>query len=169
MIIKKILRECSVFISLSFIFALAANAVLPGGIPLVGQWDVEKGVVTADAENDAIDNDIEIDDVNAAKRIYDSGKAVFVDARPVEVFSEAHIQGAVSMPVGQFYEHIESFMSMYPEDTYIVVYCSGRACTDSHELAQLLIEIGYETIGVFIDGIDGWEKNGFPIDEKQPA
>jgi rhodanese-related sulfurtransferase len=167
--LSKALKEFSVFFSLSFVIALAANAFLPGGIPLVGQWDLEKGVITADAGNDAINNDIEIDDVDVAKRIFDLGKAVFVDARPAEAFSEGHIQGAVSMPVDQFYDHIESFMSMYPENTYIVTYCSGRACTDSHELAKLFVEIGYNTISVFIDGFDGWQKNGLPIDEEQPV
>lgn len=165
---KKNIKEGAAFITISFMVALAANAVLPGGIPLVGQWDVDRGVITADAGNDHVDYDIEIREVRVAKENFDSGKALFVDARPMEMFSEGHIPDAVSMPVGSFDAQIESFMSRYPETTYIVTYCSGRACMDSHELAQLLYAYGYETISVFIDGFDGWERNGFPVDEKQP-
>jgi rhodanese-related sulfurtransferase len=59
--------------------------------------------------NDVVDYDLGIDDVEIAKQIYDSGEAVFVDARSREDYEEGHIKGAVSLPVGQFHDFIEAF------------------------------------------------------------
>jgi len=46
---------------------------------------------------------------NGIAKIYDSGEAVFVDARSREDYEEGHIKGAVSLPVGQFHDFIEAF------------------------------------------------------------
>jgi 3-mercaptopyruvate sulfurtransferase SseA len=62
-------------------------------------------------------------------------------------------------------ERLEAFLAKYPLSTRIVTYCSGRECEDSHELAQILLQFGYENVSVFIDGFPAWEKSGFPVEE----
>ena len=59
---------------------------------------------------------------------------------------------------------IKSFQKRYGRSQPIVTYCSGRTCGDSHRLAQLLFEHGFENVSVFIDGFPGWEAEGFPIE-----
>ena len=107
---------------------------------------------------------LEIDDVKIARQIYDSGTALFVDARAREAYEDGHIPGAVSLPVGQFDTYIDSFIGENSTDGPIVAYCSGRTCEDSHKLAQLLLEIGFVNVRVFIDGFPGWEAEGYPIE-----
>ncbi len=150
-------------IILSSVCALLYNTLSPEGIALVGEWDTSKGVVSAVAKNDPVVHGLEIDSVQTAKEIYDSGQAVFVDARSQEAFDGGHIRGAVSLPVYSFEDKIEQFYKAYPPSTYIITYCSGRECQDSHELAQLLIQIGYTHVRVYIDGFPVWQKNGFPV------
>jgi rhodanese-related sulfurtransferase len=160
----KTIKEISIILGLSMVVAFTVNYFSPAGIALVGQWDTAQGVVTAKAKNDVVIDDLEIGTVGLAKKLYDTGDFIFVDARSVEDYREGHIKGAVSLPVGQFEDKISAFLERYPPETSLVTYCSGRTCSDSHHLAEFLMEMGYDKINVFIDGFPGWEAEGHPVD-----
>jgi rhodanese-related sulfurtransferase len=162
----KRIYECLLMLLISGSIALIYNALSPNGIALVGQWDTEQGVISAVARNNPVVHDIEIDSVQMAKEIFDTGQSVFVDARPLDNFNEGHIQGAYPLPIGSFEDGIEQFYETYPFSTHIVTYCTGRECLDSHELAQFLMDIGYNDVRVFIDGYPAWEENGLPIEKE---
>ena len=138
---KKTTKGTVILFGVSVSTAFAVDYFSPAGIALVGQSDVSQGVSTAKAKNDVIFENWEIQDIKSAKKIYDSKKAIFVDARSRENYEDGHIKGAVSLPVCQFDLLIEQFMQKYPLSQFIVTYCSGRACEDSHRLAQALFEI----------------------------
>lgn len=161
---KNTARDIVILLGSAVIAAFAVSYFSPTGISLVGQWDESKGVITANAKDDAVVVDLEIDDVRIAKQIYDSGKAVFVDARSREDYEDGHIKGAVSLPVGQFDESIDTFRGQYSTYSSIVIYCSGRTCEDSRRLAHLLLDEGYTNVTVMIDGYPGWESEGYPIE-----
>jgi rhodanese-related sulfurtransferase len=160
----KTAKQTGILFGVAVIIAFAVNYFSPGGIALVGQWDIIQGVITAKEKNDIVITDLEIGDVTLARKLYDSGKFVFVDARSRDDYEEGHIKGAVSLPVGEFDEKIDVFLEEYSSEKAIVTYCSGRACEDSHRLAQLLLAFGYTEINVFIDGFPGWEAEGYPIE-----
>ncbi len=157
-------KEVSILLGVSVILAFGVNYFSPNGIALVGQWDTSQGVVSAREKNAVILDELQIDDITHAKALYDSGKVLFVDARSMEDFTDGHIKGAVSLPVGQYDEHIDAFLERYDLDYPMVLYCSGRTCEDSHHLAQLLMERGYMNLSVMIDGLPGWRAEGYPID-----
>jgi rhodanese-related sulfurtransferase len=144
--------------------ALVVNQLSPSGIALVGQWDTAQGVITGNATDENESRIAEIDRVTDAAKIFYDDDTLFVDARSTEDYESGHIPGAVSFPVGQFDERIESFMNQYPLDQPIVTYCSGRTCEDSHQLARLLMEAGFSEVRIFIDGFPGWQVEGYPID-----
>jgi rhodanese-related sulfurtransferase len=161
---SKTVYECLLLLLVSGSIALIYNTFSPNGIALVGEWNTEQGVVSAVARNNPVVHDIEIESVEAAGEIFDSGQSVFVDARSPDAFNDGHIQGAYSLPIGSFDEMVEQFFEAYPFDTHIVTYCTGRECQDSHELAQYLMEIGYSNVSVFIDGYPAWVENGLPVE-----
>ena len=164
MISKITAKEMIILLGVSVFLALMVNLISPRGIALIGQWDTAKGVITADpqlAEERKLE---EIDSVTWAKEIYDKGHVLFVDARSQDNYERGHIPGAVSLPLGQFDNKIESFLSRHSLDQPMVTYCSGRACEDSHNLARLLIEAGFTDVRVFIDGFPGWEAEGYPVE-----
>ncbi|MEA3231463.1 MAG: rhodanese-like domain-containing protein, partial [Thermodesulfobacteriota bacterium] len=71
-------------------------------------------------KNDIVITDLEIGDVTLARKLYDSGKFVFVDARSRDDYEEGHIKGAVSLPVGEFDEKIDVFLEEYLSEKAIV-------------------------------------------------
>ncbi|MFC1814810.1 rhodanese-like domain-containing protein [Thermodesulfobacteriota bacterium] len=162
--LKNIIKELCILLTISIATAFCVNYFSPKGIALIGQWDPTHGVITAKPKNDVVFHELEIRSPETAKEIYDSGKSVFVDARARDFYNEGHIKGAISLPVGDFDRLIDTFKKDYPIGKYIITYCSGRECGDSHQLAQYLLENGYSDISVFVDGYPGWVEKGYPID-----
>jgi rhodanese-related sulfurtransferase len=152
MIIQKTIKEIIILVAVSVALALVVNTLSPKGIGLVGQWDIAKGVISASPAGDAAGRLEEIDSVARAKDLFDKEDVLFVDARSQNDYENGHIPGAVSLPVGQFEERIESFLNRYPLAQPIVTYCSGRTCEDSHDLAQFLSDLGFTNVRIFIDG-----------------
>jgi rhodanese-related sulfurtransferase len=130
----------------------------------VGQWDKDLGVVTADAETAALWLEFEIPDPASAKKIFDTGRALFIDVRSREMFAAGHIPGAKSLPLGEIENIAETLLADVRPQQPIITYCSGRLCQDSHTAAQWLMEQGFENVVVYIDGFPGWVDNGYPIE-----
>jgi len=163
MICKNTAREVAILLSISMITALTINHFSPKGIALFGEWDTSKGVVTAKSKEDVVVRDLEIQDILVAKKMYDTGEYLFIDARDSMSYEEGHVKGAVSLPIAQFYDIVDVFISKHPSTTRLITYCSGRECDDSHKLAHYFSEEGYH-VNVFIDGYPAWEAEGYPIE-----
>ncbi len=164
MVFRKTAKEIIILLVVSAALAMLINFLSPRGIALVGQWDTSQGVITASPSGTEEEKPEEINSVARAKEIFDNGNVLFVDARSQDNYEDGHIPRAVSLPVGQFDGQIESFLNQHPPDALIVTYCSGRTCEDSHNLAQLLYDVGFTNVRVFIDGFPGWKAEGYPIE-----
>ena len=102
-----------------------------------------------------------------AKDKFFTGGAVFIDARPLELYQEGHIQGALNVPLAEFDRMIEKVVMDLPEDTLIVTYCDGEDCDLSAELALKLKEIGYENVRVLHNGWGLWKDHQLPSQAKK--
>jgi len=158
-----LIKKMLVLLTVAAGLALLVNGLSPHGIPLIGQWDAEVGVVTADTDTAALWMDFEISSPQVAKQVFDAGEALFVDVRSRDMFAAGHIPGAVSLPLGDFDAMVEAFAAKIPSQQPIITYCSGRLCQDSHTVAQLLMERGFKNVVVYIDGFPGWIENGYPV------
>ncbi len=101
-------------------------------------------------------------DTNGLKNLLDSGAQItVVDARNPEEYQEVHIKGAINIPVKQW----DTYVSHLPADksAKIVFYCNGVKCGKSKKAAKKAMEIGYENIFVYAEGMPVWEEKGFPI------
>jgi rhodanese-related sulfurtransferase len=164
MVFRKTAKEIIILLVVSIALAMLVNFLSPSGIALVGQWDTSQGVITASPSGTEEEKPEEINSVARAMEIFDNGNVLFVDARSSDNYEDGHIPGAISLPVGQFDEQIESLLNRYSSDQPIVTYCSGRTCEDSHDLAQFLSDAGFTNVRIFIDGFPGWEAEGYPIE-----
>jgi rhodanese-related sulfurtransferase len=161
---QKLFKEIAILLIVSVTSAMGVNYLSAVGIPLFGQWDQRQGVVSADPQNKIFASGREIDDIEVAKQLFDQNAVVFIDARSSSDFEEGHIQGAFSLPLGEFDALIETIFQQIPPEQPIITYCSGRTCEDSHLVAQMLTDMGYEEVSVMIDGLPGWQMKGYPIE-----
>jgi rhodanese-related sulfurtransferase len=160
----KTFRDILLILALSALTATLVNALSPNGIPWIGNWDKTTGALSAGSNRLAVDEDFEIQTVGEAYEIYQGRETLFVDARDMDAYNEGHIQGAISIPVGDYDRVFPEIIKTYHYDQPIVVYCSGRECDDSLKLGHYLKEDGYTRVRVFIDGFPAWKERGYPVE-----
>jgi rhodanese-related sulfurtransferase len=97
---------------------------------------------------------------------FQSGSALFVDARHDFDFKLGHIKGAINVPLKD-YELRKSALGSTPPDRVIVAYCDGAECNSSIELSVKLMKDGYSNVKIFFGGWREWEAANLPV-EKTP-
>jgi rhodanese-related sulfurtransferase/uncharacterized membrane protein YphA (DoxX/SURF4 family) len=138
------------------LLAFAANQIRPASIPLLGDWSPEARIKMKFGENILIP-------FEEAKEKFLTGSAVFLDARPPELYLKGHIRGARNLPLAEFDRMAGDVFMEFPEDTLFVTYCDGENCALSAELALKLKRIGYENVRVLYNGWSVWKSHQLPI------
>jgi len=95
----------------------------------------------------------EIDDLLAAGHI-------FLDARDHHLYVEAHLPGAISLPLGDVDKLLAEFSTKFPQETSFIIYCNGFGCPDSFDLGVRLLAEGYVDIKVYEGGFPEWRDRG---------
>ena len=130
-------------------------------------------------------------DTAEAKRLYDAGGAVWVDVLPQTprptnlpagtIFREKprnDIPGSTWLPDTGYGELApitetwfrENMTRLTSGDTAkpIVIYCLAD-CWMSYNAAKRLAAWGYSNILWYRDGTTGWEKAGYPVEDRKPV
>ena len=102
--------------------------------------------------------------LSAAKALFDTHSACFVDARSEFTYYKSHIKGALSLSDSRFDEQFPDFRQKYPIETLIVVYCTESSCGKARRVARKLMKNGYRNVRVFSGGLIEWAHAGFPIE-----
>ncbi len=149
------MRQALFLICVSTILAFGANLLRPDGLELPGDWSVAARLTTPEGESLLIS-------LKDARHLFESGHAVFLDARPPGDFDEGHIQDAVCLPVQEFDAYFADVMDVLEGDKVLITYCDGDACRLSKDLANLLQEMDYPKVKVLHNGWTMWKDAGLP-------
>lgn len=101
--------------------------------------------------------------IEEAKYLYDSGKALFIDARGDNQYNELHIKGAISIPAGAEPAVIEKYASKLKSAKVLVTYCHGVGCHLADKTAYLLYDAGYHNVVIFFGGWNQWMQANYPV------
>lgn len=88
--------------------------------------------------------------------------ALPVDARDATLYAEAHLPGALSLPLGEVETLLPQFRQRAAART-LVVYCNGYGCPDSFDLGVRLLAEGFADVRVFEGGLPEWRDAGLPV------
>jgi len=149
---RKQLERALLIILAGVALGLAGNAVSPRGLPLITPPKRE-----AKAE--------EFIALEKAKMLWESGAAVFLDAREPVDFVAGHIGNAWNLPVLAFDEHFPKVAPTLPPESQIVVYCDGKECELSHRLKDRLSQVGYTNVQMLFNGMTAWREAGLPTEQ----
>ncbi|MBW1722015.1 MAG: rhodanese-like domain-containing protein [Deltaproteobacteria bacterium] len=108
--------------------------------------------------------DIRVVSLQEARRLFQSGKAFFLDARSPEDFRKGHLAGARSLPLQEFDRYFSSVLADVPQDAVIVTYCDGTRCPLARKLAEALLEFGFQDVRILENGWGVWVENNLPIE-----
>lgn len=143
------LQRALLIVALGGALGLLANSVSPHGIPLISP---PKKPLQAEG----------IATLEQAREYWNSGSAVFLDARAPADYAAGHIANAFNLPADAFEEHFPRIAPMVNTAMPIVVYCDGEACELSHRLADKLHQLGYTTVRVLVNGWTVWHGAQLP-------
>ena len=85
-------------------------------------------------------------------------KILLLDVRTAEEYRQAHLRGALLIPLGELEQRVPEI----PRDRPILVYCAVGS--RSVAAAALLAQRGFRDIYQMSDGLVGWYKNGLPVE-----
>ncbi len=85
-------------------------------------------------------------------------KYILLDTRPAQSFSDGHIDGALSFPLGDMLP--EKCKELLPQGVKIVVYCQSSSCSVSRAAAQALKSFGFKDVVDYHGGIKEWTEQG---------
>jgi rhodanese-related sulfurtransferase len=91
------------------------------------------------------------------------GEVMVLDVRPREEFENAHIRGALSVPL----KELEKRISGLPKSQKIAAYCRGPYCMFAVKAAEVLRKKGFDAV-VLKDSVQDWKTMGFRV-ESGPA
>jgi rhodanese-related sulfurtransferase len=152
MLKKTLVREALVILAFGCVLGLLFNSFQANGIPFIAPSKAEvyarKNIPTLSLEE--------------ARAKLDRGEVLFLDARDPADFQEAHIKGALNLPVRHLDLYYPKMKNALPKDAEIVVYCESPECNASLYLAEELIALGYVRIEVMLGGWEEWEDSGYP-------
>ncbi|EKD49702.1 MAG: cytochrome c biogenesis protein, transmembrane region [uncultured bacterium] len=137
---------CLLIIFSVFLFYKNADAVKP--------CDVD---ASEDCEYEAVY--ISVSDL---KTKIDAGEKnlAILDVRQGVEYVDAHIQGALSLPLSDVKKNAEAKVA---KDKEIVTYCSATECQASLSAAKKLHDLGYRNIKILEGGFPAWENEGYKV------
>ncbi|MFP4466733.1 MAG: rhodanese-like domain-containing protein [Candidatus Goldiibacteriota bacterium] len=112
-------------------------------------------------------NDIPKIHIKEAKVLFESGRALFIDARSEGEYNKAHIPGAVYISSGYSPQKIKEYEKQL-KDKVLVPYCHGTGCRLSDRVAYKLFDMGYRNIVLFFGGWPEWKQADMPVKEYEP-
>jgi rhodanese-related sulfurtransferase len=108
-----------------------------------------------------------------AKKKFDKGETIFVDARPSQFYNKSHIKGAHNLPLPSF-EINYMYMSEEDKDKDIIVYGRSIGALYDEAVARQLELFGHENLKILKGGkqfmplrwfaLDTWKESGFPVE-----
>lgn len=103
-----------------------------------------------------------------ARYLFENDMAIFIDARPSGEFEKGHIAGAFSVPTNSFENGPPVAAQILDDQRYVVIYCSGGNCEESHLVAEdLALERPdlMNMIHICVDGYPAWTEAGLPTQD----
>lgn len=97
-----------------------------------------------------------------AKERFDNKTGVFIDARLHPLYEDGHVAGAISFPVKDYEKNKDLEKIANLKEKKIIIYCSGKDCPDSGNLAAYLAKEGFVDIEIFEGGWPEWTAAGYP-------
>lgn len=94
-----------------------------------------------------------------AKKEYDAGTAIIVDARSGDAWKNERIKSSLSIPM----ETLDTKYKELPTDKKIIAYCSCPAEHTSGEMVKKLKEKGITNAYALVGGTKAWKEAGYPM------
>ena len=101
--------------------------------------------------------------IGEAKKEFEAGNAVIIDARAEAFYKDEHIAGSINIPYGASEDQFQNL----PVGKKLIVYCS---CGSEHTSSMLAYEMNQKGVpGTYalVGGTNAWKNAGYPMEKSQ--
>jgi rhodanese-related sulfurtransferase len=91
-------------------------------------------------------------------------RVTLIDVRPVEEYEQAHLPGAISVPLSD----VKAFARKAPRKKQVVAYCRGPYCVFALKAVAELQKRGLNAAR-FEDGVQEWSAAGLPLEPRRAS
>ena len=122
-------------------------------------------------------NEIPKVDLKYARKKFDQGDTIFIDARPSNFYDKLHIRGAINLPLPSF-EINYMYMAKEDKAKEIIVYGRSIGALYDEKVARQLKLYGHENVQILKGrhrylplrwfALDTWKENGYPVEGNGP-
>lgn len=149
------LKHAALIVLLGIALGLAGNQVSPRGLPLVTP---PKPLPKAE----------DFLTLARARLLWQSGEAMFLDAREPADYAAGHIPNALNLPAQSFGRSFPKVAPMLTRESRLILYCDGKDCELSHRLQASLRQLGYTNSLLLSNGWTLWREAGLPVQKGSP-
>ena len=89
--------------------------------------------------------------IEKARAALKTGRAFFLDLRPVNAFTKSHILGAMNFPAEEIYSLLPQIDRQIPKDAEVILYGVDKKDAGPAEVASLLQMMGYGNVKIVED------------------
>ncbi len=150
--------QCLAILVLATVISFAVNHFRNDRLPIFGDWSPKQRLSGLNSLEEAVVS------LEEARALFLTRGAIFIDARPRDVFEIGHIEGALNIPLDTMDEHLPGVMAEIPPNALLITYCDGEACELSKELAVELTAKGYSHVRVLVNGWTLWQDANLPVE-----
>ncbi|MHC1727481.1 MAG: rhodanese-like domain-containing protein [Syntrophobacteraceae bacterium] len=150
--------QSGAIVVMAILVSLAVNHLRPAGLPLIGDWSQKAQLQDLKTAEEPIVS------MEEAQALFLTQGAVFIDARPADIYRSGHIQGALNLHADNMEEAMTRIQAEVPPDSLIITYCDGESCTLSKEIALELSARGYSHVRVLVNGWSVWQDANMPVE-----
>jgi rhodanese-related sulfurtransferase len=152
----RMLRQGAIITVGAVVLGLSFNALREERLSIVETW------FGASRGHEAIEE--RFIPVDKAQELFPLKEAVFVDARPRELYEQGHITGARNLPLEAFEDQVGPALGDIPSSMPLIVYIEGTDPTPGIELALKLLSRNHRNVQVLEKGLDLWMAHGLPVE-----
>lgn len=143
------LHKITLILAVAALIGVGRNLFLPNSIPWTQKWsDI--------AVSRALEEGLTVFSLEETRNAVESGSHFLFDARATEEYDLGHIPTAMSLPIKDFDIVFDQFSAMLTPDFPVLVYCSGKECDESIDLAVRLRDLGHTNLVVYTGGYIEW-------------
>jgi rhodanese-related sulfurtransferase len=106
-------------------------------------------------------DDFELIDRDELVRRLRAGSVTLIDVRPAEEYAQAHLAGAISVPL----DELPRWARTAPKKKPVVAYCRGPYCVYALEAVAALRKRGLDALRAE-DGVSEWRAAGLPVETR---
>lgn len=98
-----------------------------------------------------------------ARKLFEEGEYVFIDARQSADYIQNHIEAALSLPTARF-DALYPELKLWSGGQPLLIYGSEVEVSVADDLARRLMEMGEEKVAILTAGFEAWQTRGYPVE-----